>query len=181
MLNELSKNHEIADLIKDAGGYFSTFVAAISLLEVGFGPRDKSSMEQQKLAIDLYTNSDILKVSGSSIDTKDPLTSEKSGKKFLYIPEEHEWFGARHNLIEWMEQEGVGGNSARKQTSDALIFICAWNANSFLVTENTKDFNRFNRIMYKRSGGHLPIFTIADLRRSKNELVVFPDNLPNYP
>lgn len=181
VINELSENQEIANLIKDAGRYFSTFIAAISLLEVGFGPRAKASVEQQELAIDLYTNRNILKVSGSTIDTKDPITSEKSGKKFLYVPEEHEWFGARHNLIDWMDQEGTSGHSARKQANDALIFLCAWNANSFLVTENIRDFNRFNRIMYARSGGHLPIFTIDDLRRSKTELVAFPDNVSNYP
>lgn len=181
VLNELSENQEIADLIEDAGKCFSTFISAISLLEVGFGPRSKADIGQQELAIDLYTNSDTLKVSGSTIDAKDPINTEKSGKRFLYIPEEHEWYGARHNLIEWMDREGTGGNSARKQTNDALIFMCAWNANSFLVTDNTKDFSRFNRIMHKNSGGHLPIFTIDDLRTSKNESVVFPENVPNYP
>jgi hypothetical protein len=80
-----------------------------------------------------------------------------------------------------MDSEGVGGSSARKQTNDALIFMCAWNANSFLITDNTKDFTRFNRIMHRNTGGHLPIFTIDDFRKSKNELIVFPANVPNYP
>jgi len=181
ILNEMSEDQSVSDLVKEAGELYSTYIAAISLLEVGFGPRTKASSNQQELAINLYTSRDFIKVSGSSIDTKDPIGSDKSRKKYLYIPEEHEWYGARHNLIEWMENEGAGGSSARKQANDALIFLCAWNANSFLVTDNTKDFNRFNRIMYKSSGGHLPIFTLEDLRRSKNERVVFPENVPNYP
>jgi len=181
VLNELSKNTEVASLIKEAGGFFSTFVSAVSLLEVGFGPREKADFEQQKLAIDLYTNKNVIKVSGSSLEPKDPIDAQKSNKRFLYIPEEHEWFAARHNLIDWMDYEGIGGASARKQANDALIFMCAWNANSFLITENTKDFIRFNRIMYKSTGGHLPVFTIKDLLESKNKPVVFPDNVPNYP
>lgn len=181
ILNEMSEDQSVSDLVEEAGKFYSTYIAAISLLEVGFGSRAKASSNQQELAIDLYMSRDFIKVSGSSIDTKDPIGSDKSGKKYLYIPEEHEWYGARHNLIEWMEKEGAGGSSARKQANDALIFLCAWNANSFLVTDNTKDFNRFNRIMYESSGGHLPIFTLEDLLRSKYERVVFPENVPNYP
>lgn len=181
ILNEMSESDSIAELIKEAGNHFSTYVTAISLLEVGFGPTNKASSNQKNMAIDLYVNSDVIKISGSTIDKKDPYGSAKSGKRFLYIPEQHEWYGARHNLIEWMDREGVSGTSARKQANDALIYLCAWNANSFLVTENTKDFSRYNRIMYENSGGHLPIFSIEDLRRSRFENIVFPRNVPNYP
>jgi hypothetical protein len=68
VLNELSDNSEVASLIQYAGKYFLTYISAISLLEVGFGPRDKAGFEQQEFAIDLYTNKNIVKVSGSKID-----------------------------------------------------------------------------------------------------------------
>ena len=181
VLNELSINPEVESLVRRAGEIFSTYVSAISLLEVGFGPTDKADIEQQRVALELYTNEEIVKVRSSTIDTKDPISGIKKGKRFLYLPEEHEWFGARHKLMAWMDREKTGGSSARKQANDALIFMCAWNANSFLITDNVKDFTRFNRIMYKDYGGHLPIFTIDDLRNSQHKKVVFPENVPNYP
>jgi predicted nucleic acid-binding protein len=181
VLNELAVNPEVAQLVKRAGQCYSTFVAAISLLEVGFGPTDKANTTQQSIALGLYTNPDIVKVNTNTIDTKDPINGDKAGKNFLYIPIEHEWFGARHKLVKWMDNEKTTGTAARKQANDALIYMCAWNANSFLITENVKDFTRFNRIMHKECGGHLPIFTIADLRTAQNSSVTFPDNIPNYP
>lgn len=180
VLNELAINPNVEKLIRRAGKHFSTHISAISLLEVGFGPTDKADIQQQRMALDWYTNDDIVKVASSTVNTKDPFSGDKSGRVFLYIPEEHEWYGARHKLIAWMDKEGSGGASARKQANDALIFMCAWNANSFLITDNIKDFSRFNRIMFEETGGHLPIFSIADLHRSVNEMVTFPENIPNY-
>ena len=181
VLNELATNQEVEALIAEAGHIYSTFISAVSLLEVGFGPTNKADERQRRQVIDLYTNEKVEKVNTESIDLKDPIQSRKSGKKFLYIPVEHEWYGARHKLTAWMDDEDAGGSSARKHANDALIFMCAWNANSFLVTENTKDFSRFNKIMFKETSGHLPIFTIDDLRKSKEKEVVFPSNVPNYP
>jgi len=179
VLNKACEDLEVAKLLEVSGEKYSTFISAISILEVGFGPRDKADVNQQQEVIQLYQNTKT--VSSSSIDSIDTLNSNKAGKKYLYIPEEHEWYGARHNLIKWMEAENVGGSSARKQQNDALIFMCAWNANSFLITDNINDFTRFNVILHKEHGGHLPIFTVEDLRRSQFEEVVFPCNVTNYP
>lgn len=181
VLNELAVNPAVEKLIRGAGKHFSTYISAISLLEVGFGPTDKADIQQQMMALDWYTNDDIVKVSSSTVNTKDPLSRQQSGRVFLYVPEVHEWYGARHKLIAWMDKEGLGGTSARKQANDALIFMCAWNANSFLITDNIKDFSRFNRIMFEETGGHLPIFSIEDLYKSVDEMVTFPENIPNYP
>ena len=178
ILNQACKDQEIAKLLEVAGEKYSTLISAVSLLEVGFGPRDKADINQQQEITRLYQNTK--NVSSSTIDNIDTLNSNKAGKRYLYIPEEHEWYGARHNLIKWMEIDNVGGSSARKQQNDALIFMCAWNANSFLITQNIKDFSRFNVMLHKDLGGHLPIFSIEDLRRSQFEKVVFPCNVKNY-
>lgn len=178
VLNEACKDKEVAKLLELVGKQYSIFISAISLLEVGFGPRDKANLNQQQEVMDLYQNTK--KVNSSSIDSIGTLSSNKSGKKYLYIPEEHEYYGARYNLIKWMELAKLGGSSARKQSNDALIFMCAWNANSFLITDNIKDFSRFNEILYKEHGEHLPIFSTDDLKRSQSEDVVFPDNVGNY-
>ncbi|WP_157586619.1 type II toxin-antitoxin system VapC family toxin [Pseudoalteromonas prydzensis] len=178
VLNQACEDQDVAKLLEVTGEKYSTFIASISLLEVGFGPRDKADIKQQQEVMELYQHTKT--VNSSSIDSIDVLNSNKAGKKYLYIPEEHEWFGARHNLIKWMEQENVGGSSARKQQNDALIFMCAWNANSFLITDNVKDFLRFNVILHNEHGGHLPIFSLEDLKRSQTEEVVFPCNVKNY-
>ncbi|EJL6509609.1 type II toxin-antitoxin system VapC family toxin [Vibrio cholerae] len=180
IVNEMHLNPEIKDVIDTAGQYFSTYISAVSLLEVGFGPTSKADPRQQQAAIELYVSKDIKNVGADTVDVIDPIWADKSGRKFLYVPQQHEWYGARHKLIGWMDAENTGGSSARKQANDALIFMCAWNANSFLVTENVKDFNRFNRLAYREFGGHLPVFTISDLIKAKTDVVTFPDNLENY-
>lgn len=173
----MAESSDVESLISEAGMMFSTYVSAVSLLEVGFGPTDKASFRQKSKASDFYFDKNIKKVTSDTVDQEDLIGSDKSGKKFLYIPIEHEWYSARYNLVAWMDKEKTGGKSARKQANDALIFTSAWNANSFLVTENVKDFTRFNKIMYEEHGGYLPIFTLDDLRKSKIDEVVFPDNL----
>lgn len=180
VINELHKDPKIKELIEIAGQYYSTYTAAVSMLEVGFGPTNKSDVNQRKAALEMYIGENIQKVSANNVDQLDPLHTRRPGTTFLYIPSEHDWYGARHKLIRWMDSEGAGGNAARKQANDALIYSCAWNANSFLVTENLKDFNRLNRIMLKESGGQLPIFTINDLKRALNEEVTFPENIDNF-
>lgn len=181
IVNEMHINQDVKNIIEKAGKHFSTYISSVSLLEVGFGPTTKSDPRQQQAAIEMYISKDIKVTNSETINEVDSISSNKAGKRFIYIPQQHEWFGARHKLIQWMDDNNTGGSSARKQANDALIFMCAWNANSFLVTENVKDFNRFNRLAYRDFGGHLPIFTINDLIRSTTEVVSFPDNLENYP
>lgn len=181
IVNEMYLNSEVKDVIEIAGGYYSTYISAVSLLEVGFGPTNKANPKQQQAAVELYFSKNIQAVTSDTVDIIDDIRGDKSGRKFLYIPQQHEWYGARHKLIGWMDAENTGGSSARKQANDALIFMCAWNANAFLVTENVKDFNRFNRLAYRDFGGHLPIFTINDLIKTKTEMVIFPNNLESYP
>ncbi|MDH1315952.1 hypothetical protein N5C36_17885 [Shewanella xiamenensis] len=180
IVNEMHLNPEVKDVIDTAGQYFSTYISAVSLLEVGFGPTSKADPRQLQAAVELYVSKYIQNVGSDTVDEIDSIRTNKSGRKFLYVPQQHEWYGARHKLIGWMDAENTSGSSARKQANDALIFMCAWNANSFLVTENVKDFNRFNRLAFREFGGHLPVFTISDLIKAKTEVVTFPDNLENY-
>jgi len=54
VLNELSVNAEVEALIKQAGKIFSTYISAISLLEVGFDPADKADVKRQRIALEFY-------------------------------------------------------------------------------------------------------------------------------
>ena len=66
VLNEACKDKEVAKLLELVGKQYSIFISAISLLEVGFGPRDKADLNQQQEVMDLYQNTK--KVNSSSID-----------------------------------------------------------------------------------------------------------------
>ena len=103
IVNEMHLNPEIKDIIETAGQYFSTYISAVSMLEVGFGPTTKADPRQQQAAIDLYLSKDIQNVGSDTVDTLDPMRANKAGRKFLYVPQQHEWYGARHKLIGWMD------------------------------------------------------------------------------
>ena len=66
--------------------------------------------------------------------------------------------------------------------SDALIYTCAWNARAAVVTDNTRDFMKFNEMQKALPSGiprHLPIFTMQQIIIALIFFVSYPENLPD--
>jgi len=61
---------------------------------------------------------------------------------------------------------------------DAIVYTCAWNARAAIVTDNIRDFMKFNDIQLP-SGvpRHLPMFTMEDILSALNSEVSYPENL----
>ncbi|WP_459622892.1 type II toxin-antitoxin system VapC family toxin [Burkholderia sp. 3C] len=179
ILNDLATDPKTQSILENAAKYYNFVYSAVSLLEVGFGPESKRDDNQHQLARKIYSSNDILHLDNDAAQIHEYRNLPfPPGSIYLWVPARHEWFAARHSLISLMDAEEIGGRRARELGNDAIIFASAYNSGSTIITNNVKDFVKFNKIMCGDLKKHvLPIFDIEDLGRSFTEDVIFPNNL----
>ncbi|MHB1687913.1 MAG: hypothetical protein ACYCVH_11115 [Ignavibacteriaceae bacterium] len=179
ILNDWATDGKTATILNEAEKMFVFIFCNISMLEVGFGPTDKADLKQVEIAKSIYHSSNLIQVDNFELGKRDFLKQpDIPYTRFGYNPNHQEFLAARTNLIKLMEMKGIGGKKTRKLNNDALIFFCAWNSRSSIITNNIQDFNLFNKVMSERNKKHLlPIFTIDDLGKAILEEVSFPENL----
>ena len=179
VLIELAQDQRTKEVLHCAHKTYSFFFCNVSLLEVGFGPPEKVEYQQDQVATMIYCGNDVIPVDNTELhkrkirNIKDPLRAV-----FSYNPNSEEWYAARYLLIKVMNETGTGGKRTRELSNDAIIFNSSWNSRSALITNNTRDFCIFNKIMSDKNHKHkLPIFTIDDLGLSLDQDISFPENL----
>lgn len=179
ILIDWANDQRTADILSEIETRNTLFFCNISMLEVGFGPTDKADPEQIKIAKSIYHSDGMIYVDNSKLfHRQSNKIADPPGTRYAYNPNENEYLAARTNLIKLMEKRGFGGKRARELSNDAMIFYCAWNSRSSIVSNNIKDFHIFNEIMSEDNPNHLlPVFTIDDLEKSLTEEVSFPENI----
>jgi transposase-like protein len=98
----------------------------------------------------------------------------------IYNPSAHEWYASRTHLLALVAERKLSIEAGRKLMLDAIVYTCAWNARAAIVTDNIRDFMKFNGIQKKLPSGvsrHLPIFTMADILSALSSAVSYPENL----
>jgi predicted nucleic acid-binding protein len=175
ILIDFSKDAETKEIICNARELYTLVLCTVSLLEVGFGPIDKIDVEEQAMARKIVSDP-------NTIFLDHPRTFDgtkfEEDKLLSFCPTHLEWYAARHFLVEAMGAKRVGGSKGRKLGNDALIYACAWNTGSSLLTNNIRDFAVFNEVNGRSAPSHqLPLYTLDDLKRSFSEEVSFPGNL----
>lgn len=178
ILNDWATDKKTADVLKDAEKTFCFVFCNISILEVGFGPTERADAEQVKIAKSIYHSDGLIKVDNVELAKRDFLKQpDIPCARFAYNPNHQEFLAARTHLIKLMEIRNIGGTRARELSNDALIFECAWNSRSSIITNDIEDFHAFNEVMTKRNPMHLlPVFSLDDLGKALTEDVSFPEN-----
>lgn len=174
ILNDMATNPEVAQVIEKANKIHTLIFSTPSLLEVGFGVPKNVPQEQHDLASRIYTDERIMHVTGESFVVF-TIQSELDPPEAIVslCPSHHEWYAARRLLLATMGVHCDAKNGV-KLRMDALIYMSAWNSQSFLITNNTKDFKRLYEV--NAQGAHrqpVPFFTLDELRRSFDEDVCF--------
>jgi predicted nucleic acid-binding protein len=179
ILNDWATEEKTATILKEIEKTYFIIYCNISMLEVGFGPTDKADAKQVEIAKSIYSSANLIPVDNLEL-TKRGFQNQPDipGTRFAYNPNHHEYLAARTQLVKVMEMRGIGGKKARELNNDALIFFCAWNSSSSIITNNVKDFQLFNETMAASNPKHLlPIFSIEDLEKSLHQDVSFPENI----
>jgi predicted nucleic acid-binding protein len=179
VLIDLATDQRTKNILNQANAHYSFVYCVVSMLEVGFGPIEKVDKRQDELARKIYLNHDVIAVDNRELLKRErDLIEDPPRAVFSYNPNWHEWYAARHNLIEVMEVRGIGGRRARDLSNDAIIFSSAWNSGSALITSNVSDFDLFNKVLMNKNPKHmLPVFTIDNLELSFSSEVSFPENI----
>lgn len=174
ILNDIAINPEAAQVIDKAMRLYTLIFSTPSLLEVGFGVPRNVPKEQHDLASRIYNDERITHVTGESFAIFGSRSKfDPPEAIFSLCPSHHEWYAARRLLLATMDFHGDARNGANLRM-DALIYMSAWNSQSFLITNNTKDFKRLYEV--NAQGAHrqpVPFFTLDELRRSFDEDVCF--------
>ncbi len=179
IVNDWATDGKTATILKEAEKTFCFVLCNISLLEVGFGPTEKADAKQVEIAKSIYQSDGLIPVDNLELSKRNfhkqldvPYT------RYAYNPNQEEFLAARTYLVKLMETKGFGGKRTRELNNDALLFFCAWNSRSSIITNNIKDFQLFNMLMAVDNPKHLlPIFTIDDLGKALQEDISFPENL----
>jgi len=179
ILNDWATDERTASILKVVNNIYTFVFCNISMLEVGFGPSGKADPEQVSIAKAIYHSEDLIQVDNEKLYMREvQKIPDLPNVRFSYNPNHQEWLAARTNLIRLMERRGIGGKKVRELSNDALIYFCAWNSRSTIITNNLKDFQIFNEIMADRDPKHLiPVYSIDDLEKSLHTDVSFPENL----
>jgi len=179
VMNDLATCNYTKNILDKIEETYNFVFCNISMLEVGFGPKDKADMQQVTLAKSIYSSKSMTKIDAEKLGIREFKKIKASpGERFAYNPIDHEYLAARTSLIGIMEMKGLGGKQARKLNNDALIYACAWNCRASIVTNNIKDFKLINDFHSQKNSNHLlPIFTVKDLENSLNQEVSFPGNI----
>ena len=179
ILNDWATDTNTKKVLEEANNIYSFIFCNISMLEVGFGPSDKANEDQIKIARSIYHDDDMIPVDNEKLFMREAnnISDPKRGK-FSYNPNHHEWLASRTHLIRLMELKGIGGKRSRELSNDALIYMCAWNSKSSIITNNLKDFELFNESSQIKNSKHLiPIYSIHDLEQSLIRDISFPENI----
>ena len=179
ILNDWATCERTKSILESAEKQYQFVFCNISMLEVGFGPTDKADKDQIAIARSIYSSDNLVTVDSESLAMREFRKQETPENcRISYNPSHHEYLAARTYLIQLMEVKGFGGKRARELNNDALIFFCAWNSRSAVITNNVKDFQLFNEAMMQSREQHmLPIYTISDLENSLEAEISFPENL----
>lgn len=179
VLNDWATKEDTRKILEEAHNLYSFVFCNISILEVGFGPSDKADPEQVKIAKNIYQSDDLIKIDNMELFKRESSNIQEPKKaKFAYNPNHHEWLASRTHLIRLMELKGFGGKKARELSNDVLIYMCAWNSRSSIITNNMRDFELFNESSKHRNPKHMiPIYSLADLEKSFTQNISFPENI----
>jgi hypothetical protein len=178
VLNDWATNQRTANILEEAEKTFCFVFCTISMLEVGFGPTTKADMKQVDIAKMIYGK--CIKVDNFELHNRDIFLKQSDipYTRYSYNPNHEEFYAARYKLINLMNTREIKGKKARELSNDALIYSCAWNSRSAVITNNTKDFHLFNELNSERDSRHLlPIFSIDNLEKALTEDVSFPENI----
>lgn len=161
--------------INQAG--YKILIAAPSIIEVGMGNLEVKNSQAYKMSSYFYnlslkgliTTFEMFKI---KFNTELPNIS-------IVIPDGHEWFSSKNKMIDYIEATNKKSKNWQDLKFDAVIYACAWNSISILITNNKNDFMNFNKFSsYKKQKRYLPIYNFQELERViyKNEDVVFDGN-----
>jgi predicted nucleic acid-binding protein len=158
---------------------YSLILCSASLLEVGFGAPGKAAareVERVKSLYDLGLRNVVDFLALHNLE----LNNRRTPQMCVYNPTAHEWYASRTSLLALVAERKLSIKAVRILTLDAIVYTCAWNARAAIVTDNIRDFMKFNEIQKTLPSGvprHLPIFTIADILSALNSEVSYPENL----
>ncbi|RQZ67535.1 hypothetical protein [Burkholderia sp. Bp9004] len=179
ILNDLATDARTQSVLERAATTYNFVYCAVSMLEVGFGPVGKRDEKQHQLARRVYADKEVVRLTDRLVSEYEQTGAPfAAGSVYSWTPQHHEWFAARDGLLRAMETRNLGGKAARELSNDAIIFFSAWNSRSVVITNNVKDFQLFNEVMFGADPRRqLPIYTLGDLERSLENDVSFPENL----
>lgn len=172
LIENIDKNQSLVNKALSLG--YECIITSPSIIEVGFGYKEKIDTKQLDYARDIFKSSFNNPFKYGVVN--DP------AKILVFNPSPNEWFAAKMILIEYLTRIKTKPENIQKLQFDAIIYYSAWNCSATLITNNVRDFVKFNESgteRYMKDGGQrlLPIFTVADLERSFKENVSFPENL----
>ncbi len=114
-----------------------------SIMELGFGPTNKSAIEEVKFYRELYCRHSALQndifVSEFHLKYQTGQMNHIKGKWIGVSPDSHNWFAAKKTLISYMDERATKPKNAKQLQTDALLSCAAWNAGAFIWTNNVKD------------------------------------------
>ncbi len=164
---------------EDVQREYSLILCTASLLEVGFGAPGKAAAREVERAQSLY-DLGLRNVVDSFALHHLALEKRRTPQMCVYNPTAHEWYASRTHLLALVAERKLSIEAGRRLMLDAIVYTCAWNARAAVVTDNIRDFMKFNGIQKKLSSGvprHLPIFTMADILSALSSEVSYPENL----
>jgi hypothetical protein len=183
VLNDWATDERTANILEEAEKIFIFVFCTISMLEVGFGPTAKADSKQVEIARMIYHDDKCMQVDNTELFKREHyhMQSDIPFKRYSYNPNHQEFLAARSKLVGLMNSRGTNGKNARELSNDALIYSCAWNSRSAVITNNIKDFHLFNESNAERDSRHLlPIYSIDNLEKALTEDISFPENIKAY-
>lgn len=170
--------NETFNKINEAG--YKCIICSPSIIEVGLGKTQEIVQHQLELSKSIYDKALRNPINSLNIDKilNQPETF------FVYNPSPHEWLAAKMSLIYYIDELKPDPKNYQKLQFDSIIYNSAWNTRSAILTNNTKDFTKFNEYQKKEYRAlpngtlrYLPLFTLKDFIKSLDEDVYFPENL----
>lgn len=114
-----------------------------SIMELGFGPTNKSAIEEGLFYRELYSGHSALQndifVSDFHRKYMSGQMNHMKGKWVGVSPDSHNWFAAKITLISYMDDRATKPRNAKQLQMDVLLSCAAWNAGAFIWTNNVKD------------------------------------------
>lgn len=182
VLITIAADRQLYDEFTELSKTYSVVFSSISMIEVGIGPADKVRIEETNRADDLYDLAAQHPIDNNYMWLSKIANISLPGM-FCYNPNHHEWYAARRLLLKLISKAGKKDKNAQESANDALIFQCAWNSRSALITNNTRHFVQLNALQtpLKTNDGqlrHVPIFTLEEFLNNSETDVSYPENLP---
>jgi hypothetical protein len=148
-------------------------------LEVGFGPPGKAAAREVERAQSLYRLG-LGNIVDSHLLHNLEMDKTRTPQMCVYNPTAHEWYASRTHLLALVAERKLSIKAVRRLTLDAIVYSCAWTARAAIVTDNIRDFMKFNDTQKTLPSGvprHLPIFTMADILSALSSEASYPENL----